>query len=67
MTNSHYSHSFTPWDDIQVEDLHDPDNVDSVEDSDSEDDRGLTADPAVGDSCLMHWLSFRYPYSSRGV
>ena len=54
MTNSHYSHSFTPWDGIQVEDLHDPDTFDSVEDSDSENDRGLTADER--DAAALHHL-----------
>ena len=34
-------------------------SVEQVEVIIRDNDRGLTADPAVGDSCLMHWLSFR--------
>lgn len=54
MTHSHYSDSFTPWDDIQVEDLHDPNTVEPLEDSDSDHDRGLTADER--DDAALHRL-----------
>lgn len=51
MTNSHYSSSFTPWDDIQVEDLYDTDAREGLEIEEAD---GCTAEER--DEAALHNL-----------